>query len=564
MKLSNFEEYIEDVILKRGRDYFNEGYVENIKKVDNTHYIFDIVGSYDYKVVIYLHDHNQIIDISCNCPYDLGEHCKHQAAALYALRQFKKDEAKQPKSKKQTKAKTDLKTLLSTLQQEELIKIIIDIAKDYPEIERQLEFRFSQDEDEVSASKKLMKEYINRHKKDEFISWRNIDGALQGAEITLSKAQEKSDKGETKSAVLLSLAVLQVVMDMLNYSDDSGGSIGVVINESLEIIHEAILNGFDFDWLNEDLKDELFSDLLKESGHKRYDGWTDVQIALYRNVMLLCDVPKRRKKFEKKLNKLLETPSKDTWSSDYETENIKLIQLELIEQFDGEKQAFQFINENINLAFFRTMAIERLMENKSYSEVVELCEAGKVVNAKYPGIVLQWKKYELQAYEGLGDIQKQRELLMEFVYDNEFEYYTKLKDLYQPDEWEAVLQKVLETFEKQKYLPSIYLEILKKEDLTEKILNYCKRNPSSILKLTQYLMRDYEEEVNNLYIHYIEQEAEKSSNRNQYKKVCSIIKQYEKIGDAQKIQKLIDSLSQKYIKRTAFIDELGKLNSRKR
>lgn len=557
MNLSNFEEYIEDVILKRGRDYFNNGHVEGIEKEDNNLYIIDVVGSDEYIVGIFIDDDNQIIDAHCNCPYDFGEYCKHKAAALYALRQMKIDEKEPTIFKKQTKANTDLKTLLSNLKKEDLLQIIEDVVKDYPEIEKQLVFRFSQDETEVSISKKMMREYINLYKKGGFISWRDVDDALQGAEITLSRAQEKIEEGETKSAVLLSLAVLQIVMDMLNYSDDSSGSIDVIIYESLETIHEAIFDGFD--QLNESLKDELLSNLLKESDHKRYDGWSDVQVALYKSIMLLCDTPNRRKKFDTQLNKNLESTSNNAWDSKYETENIKLIKLEMIERFNGEEQALQFIKENINLAPFRTKAIERLMESKKYSEALELCEEGKVADSKYPGIVSQWKRYELQAYEGLGDIQKQRELLMEFVYGNKYEYYKKLKELYQAGEWEVVLQKILATFEKQKYLPSTYLEILKQENLTEKILNYCKRNPSSINELSGYLLQDYEDEVNNLYIRYIELEAEKSTDRKQYQKVCSIIKQYEKIAGTIRVQKLINTLTQKYRRRPAFIDELEKI-----
>ncbi|MEY2191913.1 hypothetical protein AB7942_04125 [Neobacillus sp. BF23-41] len=124
----------------------------------------------------------------------------------------------------------DLKTILTNQNKEELMRIILDLSDDFPEIEKQLLFKYTSHKDEISSAKKLITESINRAKRKGFIDWRHVAPALQGADLTLQKAQEKVDKGEWESAILLSLVVLSPVVKMLNFSDDSNGSIGDVMN----------------------------------------------------------------------------------------------------------------------------------------------------------------------------------------------------------------------------------------------------------------------------------------------------------------------------------------------
>jgi hypothetical protein len=199
------------------------------------------------------------------------------------------------------------------------------------------------------------------------------------------------------------------------------------------------------------------------------------------------------------------------------------------------------------------------MVKEEYAAVIELCGQGEKVDVEYQGLVHKWKKYRFQAYEGLGDIPKLREMALQFLYKNEYSYYAKLKTLYHPSEWEEVLQEILETFEKDTYLPSAYLEILKVEKLFRKLLEYCNHHISSIQDLYPYLIEDYFEEVNHIFKQLIETSAEEASDRKKYKVVCKQIKTYKKVCGDIHAHQLISDLKQKYIRRPAFIDELGKI-----
>ena len=117
----------------------------------------------------------------------------------------------------------DIHTILSNQNKEELIKIILDLSEDNHDFEKQLLFKYTPQKDEISSAKKLITASINVAKRKGFIDWRHVGPALQGAELTLQKAQEKVEKGEWESAVLLAIAVMPPVVKMLNFSDDSNG-----------------------------------------------------------------------------------------------------------------------------------------------------------------------------------------------------------------------------------------------------------------------------------------------------------------------------------------------------
>lgn len=456
-----------------------------------------------------------------------------------------------------TTKQTNLDSLLSNLKKDELIRIIIDLADNDPDIEKGLLSTYTSTEDEIKASKKLIREYINRYKRQNFIAWNVVPNSLQGADMTLMKAHDKLAQQEFVTAVQLSVAVMGPVVGMLQYADDSGGYIGDVMRGSLGIIHEAI--SLSAETHGEDGKDKLFSILLKEAFHQRYDDWDDWRYSILESTTLLCDSAKRRSKLEKQLDQLLTEVDQEDWGAKYEISTIKMIQLTLIEHWDSEEEKVQFIYDHIRYDEFRKKAIEISLQKQEYAEVLALCEEGKKVDHIFPDIVSQWKKYMLQAYRGLGDIPKQREFLLEFIFKGEFSHYDQLKKLYPSEEWPVVLTNLLKDFEKRSYLPETYLQIIMVEQMYDKILEYAKREYGTIMHLYPSLKEAYPEDVNELMISHILSEAEKASDRKKYRQVCKYIKEYKKAFGAQFSDGLIEELKRKNIRRPAFVDEMGKI-----
>jgi hypothetical protein len=450
----------------------------------------------------------------------------------------------------------DLHTILSNQNKEELIKIILDLADDYPELDKQLLFKYTPQKDEISSAKKLISESINSAKRKGFIDWRHVGPALQGAELTLQKAQEKVEKGEWESAVLLALVVMPPVVKMLNFSDDSNGSIGDVMHWAIRTIDDAVTASLLH--LNEKEKKGIFDAIIKEALKVHYDGWSDWRYALLKICTYYSPTKDLRIKLEKQLDSLL-SKTESSWHDRYEKTQIKLLQLEIIEQCDGTDVAEKFIYKNIHDSEFRERAIALELGKGNYKKVIQLCLEGEEADKEFRGLVHKWREYRYQAYELLRDVNEQRQLARQLLFENEFKYYTKLKGLYQTFEWEAVLKKIVQDFEKMNYQLNVYLSILKEENLTAELLRYCQKHISSITDLYPYLIKDYLEEVNELFIKFIEYSAEEATDRKKYRTVCSIIKTYKNACGTIHSHKLIGELREKYKRRPAFIEELGKI-----
>ncbi len=82
--LNEFEQHIDEDILKRGLQYFKKGYVTNVDELSGGEYEATVEGSETYTV--HLEIKNGVINGSyCTCPYDWGPVCKHEVAVMFYL-----------------------------------------------------------------------------------------------------------------------------------------------------------------------------------------------------------------------------------------------------------------------------------------------------------------------------------------------------------------------------------------------------------------------------------------------------------------------------------------------
>lgn len=72
VKLIDFEQAIDNRILKRGLDYFDQGHVVSLETKDKKKYKARVDGSEVYRVEISLNQNDEIEESYCDCPYDLG------------------------------------------------------------------------------------------------------------------------------------------------------------------------------------------------------------------------------------------------------------------------------------------------------------------------------------------------------------------------------------------------------------------------------------------------------------------------------------------------------------
>ncbi|MBS3680833.1 hypothetical protein KGF86_11455 [Ornithinibacillus massiliensis] len=454
----------------------------------------------------------------------------------------------------------DLQKEVSKLTKKELVELIMELVEGDQDIAKKIEFKLVTPNDEVKASKQLIRKYINENKRQGFISRRNVHAALQGAEMVLDKGRDKLVNGEEELAVELGITVLSIVIDMLQYTDDSNGEIGFVINEGITLLQDA--SSLVLLSLNHRGQERAFDLILKEAMHKRYDGWNDTRYELLDVCTIYSARSSERRKLEETLEKLLsQVCDMSSLSSDYDKQAILQLQLKIMERNGEMEQASQFVHHHIEYDEFRKMAIEKAIENENYETALQLCEEGEENDSKYPGLVKQWKEYRLQVYEIIEDMEKQKDILIEFVLDNEYEAYGKLKDLYSPSEWQTALEKIFELLEgkSSNYLPHVYEYIAKLENRSDKILKYVEQAPSTIMELYPYLIADYRDRVEEIFMQHILLEAEDAADRKKYRQVCRRLVVYKEACGDEKFTSIVQQLKDTYERKPAFVNELEKV-----
>jgi SNF2 family DNA or RNA helicase len=86
--IHNFEKFVDRDILVRGKNYFESGHVNNLKKTNEGAWTAYIEGDdfEDFATRIGIKDEEEIKTWNCTCPYD-GYVCKHVVALMYAVRE---------------------------------------------------------------------------------------------------------------------------------------------------------------------------------------------------------------------------------------------------------------------------------------------------------------------------------------------------------------------------------------------------------------------------------------------------------------------------------------------
>jgi hypothetical protein len=83
--LKNFEKKIDLRVYERGVEYYFQGRIKHIFKIDDTEWQAIVEGFDDYTVFIKIEDET-LAHWECNCPYHDTAICQHVVAVLYMIR----------------------------------------------------------------------------------------------------------------------------------------------------------------------------------------------------------------------------------------------------------------------------------------------------------------------------------------------------------------------------------------------------------------------------------------------------------------------------------------------
>jgi len=569
--IKNFESEIDPIILERGKDYFQNGQVNNLEEFSRGSWLAIVEGTETYEVKIKIKD-AEIIEWTCNCPYDLGSICKHQVATVFAIKKScygeKISDSQNKKTKvKKTERKTPkdkIKEILDNVSLDEIKEIVSEFALENIEFRNKIFTHFTLKKD-TGSDKNLYKQIIEESlcqgmDYHGFIDYRGSSRAVRGINELLMKADQMLKKGQIEQAILIYQTTIEETFPVLQCADDSNGDLSGVINWSFERLHECTPK-----IKNETTRKNFLNYCLLESASKSYEDWSSWRWELI-DIASRLIIKEETEIIFAKIDELLEKEQdQESFSNKYDKEKSSEVRLEIIERFNGRVEALKFINENLEYTPIRRAAIDRAINEKNYVRAKNLAKEGIELDTErgWPGLVVGWKEFLYKIANKEKNIVEIRKYAKELFFEGKgFEYYDKLKNTYSAEEWKKELQNFLNQLKKARLgYYTIFGEIYIKEERWNDLLNLVKEHVSiqTIETYQKYLEKYFPDELKVLFESAIRKMLEQTTGRGSYQEVCRILRCLRKLGAFEKVQNLINEFKGTYKNRRALLEELEKI-----
>ena len=536
-------------ILGRGIDCFIKNLVENVYIKDN---IIEatVYGSEEYKVEIIKED-EEVIDLSCSCPYaDAGNNCKHMAAVLFYL-----------EDKENILLGQDIEESIGKLVEDADISLIkeflIDILKNDEKLQNR--FKSSLQCDISPADMKRYKNQINNIFRryagyHDFVDYKNARYFISELEEFLDNdIQAMVDNSQFKEAFKLTNYIFIKIgnQDM----DDSDGGTGEIAHRCLEIWVEILDNcGIDF----------------KRDMHKWFIEHMDGSVIDYMEDYIEQVLFEDFKEEEFIQNKLLYLDNKikdykeegDLWLRDYELGNLIVRRIEILEEMNiNQGEIDEYCRVNLGINEVRKYYIDICIKRKDYHEAIALLKEGKDQEKDWPGFLVNYSLKLKDLYKVTGEKDLYEEELWLLVLDykaGDVELYKELKSIYTEKEWEEKREIIFSKLTPYNGIAKFYEIEGLYDRLLDLVINY--HGLSELIHYEKVLKDIYPNELINRYEVIVRALATDPSGRGHYRELVSILRRMEKYPlGKERVSEIVSDWKSRYRNRPAMMDELSKL-----
>ncbi len=570
--LKDFESWITKSMLSKGENYWVEDSVQNLEQ-DGETWAADVYGTDNYLTEITINN-EQVTEWFCDCPYDYGPICKHVVAVLFAVRDEIPDAlltttattsitaSKSKQTKQKTKASNPIAEIIEKLEESELRRLMTYFAGRQEEIRSHLLSKYAHLLEVVSKTQyqQLVSSYIDAHTggRHGFLEYR--DASRLGDKIYM--LVENADSQNPMAVAYLCEAVIGQLAEAYQHADDSSGSMG----GAMEAAFSRLYNLAEAD--NEapaEVVKYIFDYAIRTCNRADYQGW-DWGSNLR---SLACDAVRTKEQAAqvmKVLNQSIEASKKKEYGR-YQVEATERLKLYLLREHYSTEAADEHLNNNLQYASFRKMALEQAMDEKRYNDVRRLAEAGIVQDTgKYAGLVNEWKKWLIRLSKATGDTTSFIKINEELLFDRgEMEYYRKLKEIIPQEAFQSKIETYIQHFrnkENQRWGPSFnqsVATILEEENRLADLMEEIKKG-ASLHRLDRYfdlLAKSFTTDFLMLYEKLVKQYMDSNTGRSSYVSCCHYIDKIIRLGGLEDAKMIVADWRKKYPRRRAMIEELN-------
>jgi len=556
--LNEFEHIIDETILKRGLSYFKNGYVTEFSEISNGEFEVNVSGTEEYTVNLRV-ENDIIIEHNCDCPYDMGPVCKHIVASIFYLKQNELNLNQQnlplAKKKKNKTVSQQVKEVLDRVSHQDLKEFIQEQSKRDKQFRNLFLSSFAHLNESQSKEfyQKQIRSVVNsatdRHG---FIGWHEMKYLEQGIDPIITIAEKQLDGKNYKNTIYICTALMEEMTEAIQFSDDSNGYIGGVIDSSYEMLYDISTKN-----ISADIKTELFSYCITAFKKRLFDGW-DWHTGILNVAYELTDNENEADIIIKCL---------DTVNGEYERERAQSFKLDIISKYKDTKEVQRFIDKHITNSSIRNIEIEKAVNNKDFEKAIRLCKDGIEYDENdKPGLVKNWYNWLLKIAQAQNNKTKIIEYSRFLFIDNfhpEQDYYQLLKQEIEPNKWKDFLEDIIKEITPKggwKY-NGLVRKIYINEKWWDRLFLLLKENTSleNIESNEKYLSKDYSQELIQLYSERLIKYVDRFMGRNHYQTACRYLRRMKKLGGNEKVNELIEYFKITYPKRKALLDELSRV-----
>ena len=556
--LNEFEQLIDEKILKRGLSYFKSGAITDFSEISAGEYEAIVFGTEEYTVHIEI-SNNTITEHNCDCPYDIGPICKHIVAVIFKLQQdeleLNQPNFTIPKKKKTKSVSQQVKELLKAISHKELIEFVQENSKKDKKFRNYFLASFghlSQNQSKEFYQKRIHSILKTAAGRDGWIGWSDMKYVVNTTEPFLENAEKYLANNNFKNVFFISTALLEEMTEAFQYGDDSNGDLGYFVESAMELLSKLTQEN-----IPNTLKQEIFEYCISSFNKQLFHGW-DWHLGI---LHIACDLIEKETDADIILNCL------DSINGRYEIEQAQSFKLNLLRRFKDKKEVEKYINKHISNSSIRTNEIEKAFKNKDFERAIELSKDGIKCDEKdKPGLVTVWYNWLLKVAQSKNDTYKIIEYAKFLFIDNfhpEQDYYQILKDNIEGENWHPFLEEIIkEITPKNRWTYTELIRIIYiKEKWWDRLFTMLKQNLSleNIQQNEQYLAKNYSSELIELYSERITNHVKKYVGRNHYQTACRYLRRMKKLGGNEQVNDLIELFIKQYPQRKALMDELNRV-----
>ncbi|RMD68904.1 MAG: hypothetical protein D6819_08245, partial [Gammaproteobacteria bacterium] len=498
-----------------------------------------------YQVDIQLFKNGVIKEMSCTCPYEWGPVCKHEVAALLALRDTLQKHP-QLQSRQQS-----LEEALAQLPPQRLRKLLLELALRDDRAYQWLEAKLGTPAaDLYSALDRYRRRFgdIRSHWAEHgyIDAWDAASYAGEALDL-LEAAQEVGPV----DAVGAALAFFEVLAEDAEFIDDSNGEVGNAEQQACTLIEDHFFR------LPVKARQEAFSMLKKLAGDKSlsdygFDLISQVPITLAEQDETLRDAVLEA--LEQRYRKA---------RSDHDRQILLEDRVALLERWGHEDEAEALRRQHMEVPSFRRHYVEEALARGDDTTARRLLEEGiRIAQAKkHEGVVKQWQEMLLDILERNGDMENARRTALDLFMARPWhrDDYQRLKALHDPEVWKRLWPELIKL---PNLCDDIRADILCIEGDAEGLLEIVKRHAHDEPFVRQWAPRVADRDPEAIVAIYtaLIREISEEAHRSAYDKLTDMLKELAALpeGKAQ-AQALIAELRERYPRRRLLMERLDGL-----